>query len=1327
MHPLSFAQRRLWLLDRLNGPNSAYNLPAAFRLSGALDRVALREALGDVVSRHESLRTMFPEVAGEPYQQILDAGSVEVGFDVHHVTEAELEERVGEAVRETFDLGTEIPLRASLFVVRPDECVLVLVMHHIACDGWSMGPLAEDLLAAYEARRDGLAPSWAALPTQYVDYTLWQQDVLGDAEDPESVCFRELAYWTRALDGLPDTLELPTARPRPAVASHRGDAVAFRYGPELHGRLVDLARETQSTLFMVVQAALSGLLTRLGAGTDIPIGSAIAGRTDEALDDLVGFFVNTLVLRTDTSRNPSFRELLRRVKDVDLAAYSHQELPFEKLVEALNPKRSMARHPLFQVMLAFDNNSQAAWKLPGVQVAEMPVRLGAEKFDLSFSFSTAEGDLSGLLSYATDLFDRQSAEAIAARLERFLEAVAADPDLPMGQVDILSAEERRRLLVEPNDSACEVPQRSLAELFEEQAARTPESVAVVFEGLEVSYAELNRRANRLAHYLVKQGVGPEQLVGMAVPRSVEMVVAILGILKAGGAYLPIDTDYPADRIDFILRDAQPKLVIGCDSIGDFFVPEATTGVARIDIDTPAFAALLDELPSGNPPRDHDAHVACQLNPVYAIYTSGSTGRPKGVLTPNGSLISSLRSMQQRLGLRPTDRFLAISSVSFDTSALEMYLPLLKGAAMVMATREDAKDPEAVASLIDRAHVSFVQGTPPWWQSLVDSGVRWKQDVRALVGGEALSDLLGRQLCERCESVLNVYGPTETTIWTTVGQVSAGSRVPPIGRPIPNARVYVLDGFLQPTPVGAVGELYIAGSGVARGYVNGSQATAQRFVADPFGPAGSRMYRSGDLARWSHDGELEYAGRVDHQVKVRGFRIELGEIEAVLTGHDSVARAVVIVREDQPGDKRIVAYVTPTAGANAVDGRVLRKYCGQAVPEYMVPAAVVVLEGFPLTPNGKVDREDLPLPAQETNPAGRTPRNAQEEVLCGLFAEVLGLESVGIDDDFFDLGGHSLLAIRLMSRARSELGVEWGIRELFQYPTASGLAALIGSGEQQDPPASAGQHDDYLGSLFCLRAQGDLTPVFCAAPAMGLSWGFTALLPHLAGRPIYALQDPAITDADELAPNVAAIAAHHVRRIREVQPHGPYLLMGRSFGGLVAYEMAAQLERQGESVAFLGLLDALQLAPDGAPDPGQAEAIEQESLRILLREGLPDAPYPATQVRDRAETVATVYDADGPLHGLSERMLNRLVDVCVNSIDLSVSYEPTEYRGRLHYFAATADPTTLSAAEKKEMWQRSAPDTVLRELDCLHRETLTPGPAAAIADELSRVLAELGIV
>ncbi|WP_327708374.1 amino acid adenylation domain-containing protein [Streptomyces sp. NBC_00464] len=1323
---MSFAQRRLWLLENLNGPSSAYNLPAAFRLSGALNVVALREALNDVVSRHESLRTAFPEVEGEPYQQVLETGSVQVTFDVHDVTETELEEHVARAVQRTFDLGTEIPLRASLFFVRPDDCVLVLVMHHIACDGWSMGPLAQDLLTAYEARCAGHTPSWEALPTQYVDYTLWQQDVLGDVDDPESVFARQLAYWTAALDGAPDVLELPTVRPRPAVASHRGDAVTFRCGPELRGRLFELARETQSTLFMVVQAALSGLLTRLGAGTDIPIGSAVAGRTDEALDDLVGFFVNTLVLRTDTSGDPSFRELLRRVKDVDLAAYSHQELPFEKLVEVLNPKRSMARHPLFQVMLAFDNNSQAAWKLPGVRVSELPVRLGAEKFDLSFSFSDAGDDLSGMLSYATDLFDQQSADLIAARLVRFLEEVAADPDLPLGQVDVLSADERRRLMVEPNDSAGEVPEQSLAELFAAQAARTPDAVALVFQGQEVSYADLNGRANQLAHYLIGQGVGPEQLVGMAVPRSVEMVVSILGILKAGGAYLPIDTDYPADRIDFILRDARPSLVLGCESTGGSLGPGTTAGPARVDIDSPAFAEVLGGLPSGNPELRHGSHADRRLNPVYVIYTSGSTGKPKGVLTSNGCLLSSLGSMQQKLGLESGDRFLAISSVSFDTSALEMFLPLLAGAAMVMATREDAKDPEAVASLIDEAHITLVQGTPPWWQSLVDSGVRWKQDIKALVGGETLSDLLGRQLCEIAESVMNVYGPTETTIWTTVGRVTAGRRMPPIGRPIPHAKVYVLDAFLQPSPGGVTGELYIAGAGVARGYVNGAGATAQRFVADPFGPPGSRMYRSGDLARWNHDGELEFVGRADHQVKVRGFRIELGEIEAVLTGHDAVARAVVVVREDQPGDRRIVAYVTPAAGTDAVDGRALRGYCGRAVPEYMVPAAVVALEEFPLTPNGKVDREAFPSPSPDRHRTGRAPRNAQEALLCRLFADVLGLESVGIDDDFFDLGGHSLLAIRLMSRARARLGVAWGIRELFQYPTASGLAALVAAEEGQESPAPVGQYDDYLGSLFCLRSQGDRTPVFCAAPAMGLSWGFTALLPLLPERPVYALQDPAITDEGELAPSVEAIAAHHVQRIRTVQPHGPYLLMGRSFGGLVAYEVAAQLERQGESVAFLGLLDALQLGSDGEPEPGRAEVIEQESLRILLREGMPEAPYPPTRVRDRAEVVATVHHAEGPLHGLSERMLNRLVDVSANSIELSVSYRPSPYRGRLHYFAAIADPTTLSAAAKEEMWKRAAPDTVLRELDCLHRETLTPGPAAVIVEELSLVLAELGI-
>ncbi|MEU9082790.1 amino acid adenylation domain-containing protein [Streptomyces sp. NPDC048357] len=912
--PLSFAQRRLWFLDHLEGPNATYNEHLAFRLTGDLDTGALRAALADVVGRHEALRTVFPKADGEPYQRVLEPEEVRIEFDVREVAESALSGALRASVRRTFDLGTDLPVRASLFVVGPREHVLLLVMHHIACDGWSMAPLARDVSLAYEARLKDGVPSWAPPAAQYADYTLWQRDLLGGADDPDSVYARQLAHWARELDGLPDVLALPTDRPRPAVSSHQGGAVQFRCDGDLHRGLVRLAQEHECTLFMVVQAGVAALLTRLGAGTDIPIGSPIAGRTDEALDDLVGFFVNTLVLRTDTSGNPSFRELIARVRTTDLAAYSHQGLPFDRLVEALNPDRSLDRNPLFQVMLAFQNNARAAWDIPGIGIADEPVRSDVSKFDLAFSIrdmATGGGycdGFSGTLEYAADLFDRESAEAIAARLVRLLAAVVADPDLPLGQVDVLSSEERRRVLTEWNDAAAEVPGLTFPQLFEEQAARTPDAVAVVFEGVEVSYAELDARANRLARLLIARGVGPERIVGLAVPRSVEMVVALLAVMKAGGAYLPIDTKYPADRIAYMLRDARPALLL---TVGGVDARVLGDGVERLVLDAARTTAELAAYSAAAVTDGERLSPASVAHPAYVIYTSGSTGRPKGVVVTHAGLAGMAAQYVRAQSVDAGSRVLQFASPSFDAHVPELVMTLAAGAALVMAPAERLLPGPDLQRLADEQRITHL-ALPPAVLSVLPPGAL--SGVGTLVvAGEALPEDLVR-IWSPGRTMINAYGPTESTVCTTMsGPLAADGGVPTIGRPVLGTRVYVLDGGLQPVPPGVVGELYIAGAGLARGYLGRPGTTAERFVADPFGAAGARMYRSGDLVRWTNDGDLEYAGRADHQVKVRGFRIELGEIESVLSAHEAVARAVVVAREDQPGDKRVVAYVTAAAG------------------------------------------------------------------------------------------------------------------------------------------------------------------------------------------------------------------------------------------------------------------------------------------------------------------------------------------------------------------------------------------------------------------------------
>ncbi|MEV7024640.1 amino acid adenylation domain-containing protein, partial [Kitasatospora sp. NPDC093558] len=1073
--PLSFAQRRLWFLHRLEGPSATYNIPLVLRLSGDLDQRALERALADVVERHESLRTVFPVVDGVPCQRVLDVDEARPRLRVSEVREAELPDRLAEAARYGFDLSVEPPLRAELFQPAADEAALLLTVHHIAGDGWSMAPLARDLTTAYAARAGGGKPEWSPLPVQYADYALWQRELLGDGADPESLLSGQLAYWRGQLADLPAQVELPFDRPRPAVMSYRGAQVPVRIDAELHQGLRALARDGGASLFMVLQAGLAALLGKLGAGADVPIGTPIAGRTDEAVDDLVGLFINTLVLRTDLSGEPSFAELLGRVRGDALAAYAHQDLPFEHLVEALNPVRSPAHHPLFQTMLTLQNAPTAEFGLPGLRVATDLVHTGTAKCDLTFILAEQPGTegLSGVVEYATDLFDAATVEGIVERWLRLLRVVAADPGRPIGRVDVLSAEELRALLVERNETACPVPAGDLPALFEARVRANPDAPAVVFEDTVLTYAELDARANRLARYLVGQGIGPESVVAVVLERGADLPVALLGVLKAGGAYLPVDPEYPAERIAFVLADAGAHCVVTEEGLVPRLAEfEGAARVPAVVLDDPTVARELAAMDGAVP----GGRVLSPRNPAYVIYTSGSTGRPKGVVLEHRSVLNFLAAMQERFALGADDRLLAVTTVGFDIAGLELYLPLLNGARVVIAGRDVVRDPQALRALVVSSGATTLQATPSLWHALLADAEEGVADglaqVRALVGGEALPAELARTLLARTASVTNLYGPTETTIWSTATRVEAvAGGVSSIGGPIANTRVYVLDAALRPVPAGVTGELYIAGAGLARGYLGRPGLTAGRFVACPFGPAGALMYRTGDLARWHADGELDFVGRADDQVKVRGFRIELGEIEAVVASHSPVARAVVAVREDAAGDKRLVAYVVPVEqGAERGElSRSVREFVAESLPYYMVPAVVAVLDELPLTPNGKVDRKALPAPEYVTTAGeGRGPSTVQEEILCAVFAHLLGLESVGVDDDFFELGGHSLLATRLVSRVRAVLDVEVPLRALFDAPTVAGLAAAVDGAGRGRPALVRQERPEVVPLSFAQR-------------------------------------------------------------------------------------------------------------------------------------------------------------------------------------------------------------------------------------------------------------------
>lgn len=1325
--PLSFAQRRLWFLHCLEGPSPTYNIPVAVRLSGELDQGLLKAALYDLVCRHESLRTIFPESQGTSYQHILDADRACPELHVTEIAEKELSDRLAEAVRYSFDLAAEPAFRAELFVIGPDEYVLLLLVRHIVGDGWSLTPLTRDLGTAYAARCHGRSPEWAPLAVQYADYALWQQELLGNEDDPNSLIAGQLAFWKETLKNLPDQLELPTDYSRPAEPSHDGDTIHFRIEPEFHKRLQELARANRVSLFMVLQSGLAALLTRLGAGTDIPIGSPIAGRNDDALGDLVGLFINTLVLRTDTSGDPSFRELLDRVREVNLAAYDNQDLPFERLVEVLNPARSRATHPLFQIMLAFQNTPDAELHLPDMESSLRINSVGSAKFDLTLEISEdrlADGTpngMEGLLEYSTDLFKRETAQALADRLMRLLEAAESDPDEQIGNLDILAPEEHSSMVTDWQSVSEKIPHACLPEQFEKQAALRPDAIAVVYENQELSYAELNERANRLARMMISEGVGPEQFVALALPRSLEMAVGLLAVLKAGAAYLPLDPDYPADRIAFMLKDAQPAFIMTNTKAANHIPP--VENVPKIVLDDPELAEKLNTYPAGNPKNKDRTQPLSPLNTAYVIYTSGSTGVPKGVMIPHQNVTRLFAATEHWFRFSSGDIWTMFHSYAFDFSVWEIWGPLLHGGRLVIVPHHVSRSPEAFLRLLVKEGVTVLNQTPSAFYQFMQAEREQPDLGQALslryviFGGEALElsrleDWYNRHP-ENRPQLINMYGITETTVhvsYIELDRSMAALRANSlIGCGIPDLGVYVLDERLQPVPPGVAGELYVSGAGLARGYLGRPGLTSERFIADPFGPPGTRMYRTGDVARLRADGSLDYVGRADHQVKIRGFRIELGEIEAALVQHPQLEDAAVIVREDQPGDKRLAAYVIPSE--ETFDTAELRRYAAERLPDYMVPAAFVTMKELPLTPNGKLDRKALPAPDFAAAVTGRGPRTPQEEILCDLFMEVLHLPRVGIDDRFFDLGGHSLLAVQLMSRIREALGVELSIGNLFEAPTVAGLAERLEMGSSQSA----------LDVLLPLRTSGDKPPLFCVHPAGGLSWCYAGLMTNIGtDYPIYGLQARGIGQREELPKTLDDMAADYIKQIRTVQPKGPYHLLGWSLGGNVVQAMATQLQNQGEEVSLLVMLDAYPnhfLPIKEAPD-------DEEALIALLALGGYDPDSLGEKPLDFEAAIEILRRDGSALASLDETVILNLKNTYVNSVGILGSYKPKTFRGNVLFFRSTIIPEWFDPIEP-DSWKPYINGQIEQiDIDCRHKDLCQPEPLAQIGKVLAVKLEEL---
>ncbi len=1054
--PLSFAQQRLWFLDQMEPESTAYNVTGAFHLRGRLDAAALERALDEVRRRHDSLRTVFRVRGGEPVQVVLPwrpapLPVTDVSGMPRAEREAEADRRVAEMAGTPFDLAAGPLVRAELVRLDAGEHVFAFGMHHIVSDGWSMGVFNRELRTLYEAFAAGRASPLPELEIQYPDFAVWQREQLaGDVVE------RQVAFWRDALGGAP-TLDLPTDRPRPATQTFRGAAEELLVPRELAGRLRALGERERATPFMVLMAAWQLLLARRSGQDDVVVGTPVAGRSRREIEGLIGFFVNTLAIRLDLAGRPDFRELVRRSREASLAALAHQDLPFEKIVEELKPERDPSRPPLFQVTFALQNAPGGAVESPGLEWGGWGGEGRTAKYDLSLVLVDTPEGLAGALEYNTDLFERATAQRIVAQLRTVLEAVAADPAVRAGDLPLLAPGEREMLAGWSGSGATQAPARCVHELFAEQAARTPDAVAVASGSAALTYAELDRRSDALARALRGRGVRPETPVALCVERSAEMVAAVLGILRAGGVFVPLDPEYPAERLAFMLADSGARLLLTDGAAGDALAGFAGETVRLDAIDAGALPH------SRTPALSHSSsHSPSPENLAYVIYTSGSTGTPKGVAVTHASLASTLLSARDAFGIGEGDVMPSLASFAFDIWLLEALLPLLSGGSVRVVPRERVVDVDALVEELEGATV--LHAVPALMRRVVDGVAAARGALprlrRALVGGDAVPpELPGamREVFPGAEVRL-LYGPTEGTIICAAhharGAEAGGRHL--LGRPLGNAPLYVLDAAGEPAPVGVPGELCIAGAATARGYPGRPEATAGRFVPDALsGVAGARMYRSGDRARWLPTGDLEFLGRMDRQVKVRGFRIEPGEVEARLAAHPEVREAVVLVREDASGEKRLVGYVVPAGeGVRAAE---LREHLSARLPEYMVPGTLVVLETLPLTPNGKVDRGALPAPdgagAREFVP----PRTPTEEVVAGIWAEVLRLERVGARDDFFELGGHSLMATQVISRVRDRLGSGVQLRELFQATTLEAFARRVDAErapERDDGPIGA---------------------------------------------------------------------------------------------------------------------------------------------------------------------------------------------------------------------------------------------------------------------------------
>jgi amino acid adenylation domain-containing protein len=1291
--PLASSQESLWFLQQLDPDNNAYNSDLILKFTGGIDRQILEQALNELVRRHEPLRTLYPNHGGRPIQVIQPCESLSLPFvDLSGLPADQQEHAIRRYETEQgnlpFDLLHGPMVRCALFHSDPKVDYLFFSTHHIGFDAWSREIFFSELMKLYDAFRSGKEPVLPELPIQYVDYATWQREWLSG-----ETLSTYIEHWKKILSGDLPILELPTDRSRPVMQSYRGARYHFLISPAFSSQIKAFCQREHITSFQLLLSAYTLLLMRYTGQEDIIIGCPFANRSRSELDGMLGLFVNTLPIRIKAQGNPSVREFLSQIRTVMVEAYPWQAAPFEALVSELSPERDLSRTPIFQVLINLRNVPRHRASLEGLEM-ELILRENAPSpFDLSLEFDTIEdGSLDASLQYNIDLFDESTIIRMATHYQRLLGELLNKADSLISDLEMLTSSEKQKILVEWNDTVADFPRdKCIQQLFEEQVERTPDFPAVIFGEQQLTYRELNQRANRIAHYLRRLEASPDVPVGLYLERSAELVVAILGILKAGCPYVPLDTLYPKERREEIIRDSGMKILVTQNVlVTDEFADDLT--LLCLDRNQ----ELLDAQSSQNP-----IQVGNPDNLVYIIYTSGSTGKPKGVEITHRSLVNCLCSANERVGLSAGNLSLTVFTPTFDVSVFDLLSPLILGATVAVASREEVYDSALLAKRIMELPLTWMSASPTTWRMLLDAGWQGKAGLKILCTGEAFPADLANRLTQMSGEVYNLYGPTEATIWCASARLTHGQPMT-IGRPMANTSLYILDSHHMPVPVGVVGELYIGGDGLARGYHNRPELTAEKFIPKPFkDELGGRLYATGDLARFRLNGEIDVLGRTDFQVKIHGYRIELGEIETVLGEHPEVQQATAVVREDQPGDKRLVVYIVTTSGEVLIESE-LRSYLREKLPVYMVPSTFVQMDAFPLNVSGKVDRRALPRPeARAATDHYLAPRNEMEKRMISIWKEVLGIEQIGVRDNFFELGGDSLLAVRLFTRIQEEFGESLPLLMLFKDGTVEALVeSFTGENNLRHP-----------SGIISIRPEGSEQPLFFISPDLYLRELALALAP---GWPVYGV-DPVDNGNVIFRKSVQETARIYYHNLVDFYPQGSLLLLAHSANGLFALELARLLVKNGKNVAFLGLLDTYPPGPTR-----QAKLTDRVKIHLInlqdknIPEILKYVQHSVTRFLNRRRRRAVI-DANMIERYEHKGQFNEVRNLILRA------YKPEPYGEKVYLFSAIHRPWYMNWDPMKQ-WS----NIVTGQLDIVpvtgdHMSMVKPPHVADLARKIEALL------